>query len=331
MLKELMSSSENTSSSASSSRAPVLWALLGFVGGLLPLLVFVVSVSTSKQIAPEPLPEPSAATTRDAIAANVSERLRPAMHPSVSPHTATAEPGDAVDVAPPTAENGRRDRVAGMTPIAQVESAPAGGISRIDATAQTAAEPAAAKAADIKQPPAPPAKRQAAPAVQTVKAPARVERQTVTETRPTYQLSEIVENITGQQWAQRTATAAFPKSGRIQCESDKTSVTCWTNVLAGDHYTGPYRYKVKMILDKFNADGSFVMTHRDLILKTSASPSAAETEDINISPSSIKPGWAPMIHRLPCQLRGQDKIACNPVGENSFVLSGTRLQAHVKP
>jgi hypothetical protein len=151
----------------------------------------------------------------------------------------------------------------------------------------------------------------------------RAEPETPSPTR----VEDVIRDIVRRHWAQNDANASFPKSDNIRCTTGKKDISCWTDVLTGKHYSGPYHLKIKMILDKIGPDGNFVMTYRELILDASTIPAANEADDVNNLHTAIQPGWAPMIHRLPCQLHRPDRIVCSPVGESAFVLSGKRMQA----
>lgn len=148
--------------------------------------------------------------------------------------------------------------------------------------------------------------------------------------RPEDKVVTLVDAIVYQRWEQNNPGSVFPQTGAIECSTDKEDVVCWTDVLTGKHNSREYRYKIKMILDKFRADKQFVMTYRNLILSSGGKPSDEEAGGLGALPERMKPGWAPMINRLPCQLAGHDKIVCSPVGENQFVLIGTDVQTSLR-
>ncbi len=144
--------------------------------------------------------------------------------------------------------------------------------------------------------------------------------------RPEDKVEAIIDTLVYQRWEQNTSGAAFPEARAIECTTNKSDVVCWTDALTGKFNSSTYRYKVKLILDKFHADKQFIMTYRNLILKGGGKSADEETGSLGSLPEAIRPGWAPMIHRLPCQLASHAEIVCNPTGENRFVLKGTEVQ-----
>ena len=72
------------------------------------------------------------------------------------------------------------------------------------------------------------------------------------------------------------------------------------------------------------------MTYRNLVLSGNGKPSNEEADGLGALPEMMQPGWGPMIHRLPCQLAGPDKIICRPIGEAQFVFMGTAAQTSLR-
>lgn len=136
----------------------------------------------------------------------------------------------------------------------------------------------------------------------------------------------LISTIIYRRWEQSSPESVFPRTRTIECTTNQKEVVCWTDVLTGKHYSREYRYKVKLILDKFRASKQFVMTYRNLILDNNEKSSNEDSGGLGGLPEAIKPGWAPLINRLPCQLAGHDKIVCSPIGEAQFVLRGTPIQ-----
>lgn len=268
------------------------WALLGFALGFSPIIIFLGFIPAAKN------------------------------HPPVAGY---ASPG--MPAYPPPA------RTTIETPAPRPMPATTG-----EAQAQTNPSPAATPAVTAST-----VKKQAgekrvkrAPktwnaAVAPAKPPAasHAARGTAPPQRTAADTDSIPTAIVYQSWEQNSPESVFPRARVGDCSTGKGGVVCWTDVLTGQHHSREYRYKIKIIFDKFRADGQFVMTYRNLVLSSGGKPSNEEAGGLGALPENMRPGWQPMIHRLPCQLASQDKIICRPIGEARFEFKGTAVQTRL--
>ncbi len=300
---------------AYSNTSLILWAVLGFALGFSPIIIFLGFIPAAKNDKPAlghasqgmmayqqpvrtrietPAPPPDPATTIQALPA--TEQVQTTTLPAVTPTPAVTTTPTAV-IAPAVKKQAGARTAAENKAVKTFKQAP-----KTQKAATTAAKPAAVARAEHS-----PAPRQ-----------------------PQAGADNIATRIVYQSWEQNSPGSIFPRARAIDCTASKGDVVCWTDVLTGKHHSREYRYKVKIIFDRFRADGQFVMTYRNLVLSSSGKPANEEAGGLGALPETMQPGWEPMIHRLPCQLTGQDKIICHPIGEAQFVFTSTAVKTSLK-
>lgn len=334
-----------------------LWAAVGFVAGFSPIVIFFIFVTATKNDRPLQLPARQAMlASQQSLPSTTETAAKPAPpvaadQPPPASHAQPAhgiEPGHGSD-AKPAEVQARQTKLPAVTPTPSVTRAPIAPLALDEAPKPVQAAHAATETNKAVAVTPPGMKKQ--PAEKTTRKNKRekmIKRDTRTksaaltptkrpavslpghsagiEQRPEDKVDAIIDIIVYQRWEQNTSGAAFPEARAIECTTNKSDVVCWTDVLTGKFNSSTYRYKVKLILDKFHADKQFIMTYRNLILKGGGKSADEETGSLGSLPEAIRPGWAPMIHRLPCQLASHAEIVCNPIGENRFVLKGTEVQ-----
>ena len=323
----------------------VLWAVFGFALGFAPIIIFLIFISNTKNDRPIRLPEQQAAvasnqkppsTTKTAAA--IDQPLA-ANHDQPANDNASGHRSEAVPAAT-QAQEAKPSAVtrAAITPIPLEETAKPSQATHTAADANKAAAltpPVNKKQLDekiagrnkqekmLKRR----AKTKTAAVTPTMRLAASLPRHKAgIEQRPEVKVAAIIDTIVNQRWGQNSPGATFPEAPAIECSMNKSEVVCWTDVLTGRYNTRAYRYKIKLILDKFSADKLFVMTYRNLILRSASKSTDEDAGGLGSLPEAIRPGWAPMIHRLPCRLAGQDVIVCSPIGESQFVLKATEAR-----
>ncbi len=344
---------------ADANKSLMLWAVLGFVAGFSPIVIFLVIAPATKN------DKPSQPQEQQTIVANKQNPLATAKTVSALPPTAaTDQPLPASHAQPVHANEGARKqdpaampaavqaqetRLSAVTPTPPVTPTPVTPVAQSVVSKSTQAAPAPAKVnkpvavtipaikkqtdekTALKNKPEKVIKREprakiAAAMPVTPSAAPQPGRSAGIEQQPENKVETVIDTIVYQRWAQNSPGSVFPEARVIECSTNKEDIVCWTDVLTGKHNSRDYRYKIKMILDKFSTDKQFVMTYRDLILSSGGKSSEEEAGGLGALPEKMKPGWAPMINRLPCQLASYDKIVCSPIGETQFVLKGTEVQ-----
>lgn len=319
-------------------RRLVFWGAAGFVGGLLPLIMFVVYVlavrddTSDAQLNPADLAAAIGQSPDHGVSAPATPDLP---RPIPAKRSALEDESERVlrrerRAALATAQ-ALREPPAAMTPVAPTR--PPQPIMPQSAPAKTEAVESVAAAATPRLP------ARAAPVGPRIESSSGSSGKNVAadpahmasvnrriQIPPEYKVESLIDLIVHQRWAQRNGLASFPKVDRIECGEKDAKVECWSDVLQGDYRGIEYRYKIKIILEQFRADKQFVMIYRRLILSSQGLPSDANVEVVGDLPANLNPGWAPTIHRLPCELRDHETMICRPVGEFPFVLDGAHLQ-----
>lgn len=315
----------------------VLWASFGFVLGFLPIIIFLLFISGTRNDRPIQLPVQMAAMISKLSPPSTTDTATAISQPEHD-HTSVHQP-DAVPAAVPAQEI-KPPPVAQAaitaTPLEQTSTANLTKDSVSDTNPISSPKPLANKKPHNKKI-AGKNKQQ-----KTIRHEAKTKRVTTAKRlstatpqhkagiaqQPAVKVETIVDTIATQRWEQSSLEIIFPVTHAIDCSTERNDVVCWTDVLTGKYNSSTYRYKIKLILDKFSTDKPFVMTYRQLILKRSSKSTDDDAAGLGALPEAIRPGWAPMIHRLPCQLVGHDVIVCSPVGESQFVLKAIGTQTH---
>lgn len=312
----------------------VLWASFGFVLGFLPIIIFLLFISGTRNDRLTQLATQLAAVASREIPTAMTNTAT-AISPPEHDHASAPQP-EAAPVAVPAQEVKPPPLAPAATSLAQTKTASLAKDSASETNPSSSSEPLADKkplkkigAGKNKQQNKiqHPAKTQR---VATAKRLTAVlpEHKSSIELRAAVNVESIVNTIVTQRWEQSSSETIFPLANAIDCATEKNEVVCWTGVLTGKYNSSVYHYKIKLILDKFSTDKPFVMTYRDLILNRGGKSNDEDAAGLGALPEAIRPGWAPMIHRLPCKLVGQDVIVCSPVGESQFVLKATGANTH---
>ena len=321
---------------ADSNKPLMLWGALGFVVGFLPIIIFlVVFVPTTKNdksmqrqiqqaiVANKLSPHATTSSVSELSPPDMPNKPLPASNAQLAndnEHARKQEPV-AISVMLQAQETKQSTSTPPATPKPITPSTPGRMSKPAPAALKNKQEKIVRRESKTKTAAVKPEKPSAAPLPGG---------STGLVQQPEDKVVNLVDAIVYQRWEQNNPGSVFPQTGTIECSTNKEDVVCWTDVLTGKHNSREYRYKIKMILDKFRADKQFVMTYRNLILSSGGKPSDEEAGGLGALPERMKPGWAPMINRLPCQLTGHDKIVCSPVGETQFVLNGTDVQTSLR-
>jgi hypothetical protein len=302
----------------------ILWAVLGFALGFSPIIIFLGSFPAAKNDKPVPRQ-----------AAQGMMAYQPPARTSIKTAASLPAPA-ATGQALPAPAQAQTTTLPAATPTPVVTATPA--TVAVHETAGVNA-PTGKKPADKKTAPKtkaqktvkrPPKTKNAGLVPAEPPAASQSERSAAPRQRPEAGADSIVTTIVYQSWEQNSPGSVFPQARMIDCSTGKGDVVCWTDVLTGQRHSREYRYKIKIIFDKFRADKQFVMTYRNLVLSSGGKPSTEEAGGLGALPENMQPGWEPMIHRLPCQLARQDKIICHPIGEARFAFKSTAVKTSLK-
>jgi hypothetical protein len=303
-----------------------LWAVLGFALGFSPIIIFLGFFPAAKNDKPVPGQAAQGVMAHQPPARTGIETAASLPAPAT---TGQALPAPAPAQAQPTTLS-----AATPTPVVTATPATVAVHETAGVSAATGKKPADKKTAPktkaqktVKRPPD---TKNAGLVPAEPPAASQPVRRAAPRQRPEAGADSIVTTIVYQSWEQDSPGSVFPQARVIDCSTGNGDVVCWTDVLTGQRHSREYRYKIKIIFDKFRADKQFVMTYRNLVLSSGGKPSNEETGALGALPENMQPGWEPMIHRLPCQLARQDKIICHPVGEARFAFKSTAVKTSLK-